>query len=113
MQALRSRAAYPSAVFATSDPVALGVLRWCEENSIHVPNELSIVGFDDIELAQMAGVSLSTVRFPVREIAAAAVGHLKDLIEGGGKMPSPARRQFEPELIARASTAQPGPRIAC
>ena len=113
MQGLHHRAADPSAIFATSDPVALGVLRWCEENSVHVPEELSIIGFDDIELAQMAGVSLSTVRFPVREIAAAAVGHLKGLIEGDGELPVPAQRQFEPELIARASTARPGPRIAC
>lgn len=113
MQGFRNRAMYPSAIFATSDPVALGVLRWCEEYSIHVPGELSIIGFDDIELAQMAGVSLSTVRFPVREIAAAAVGHLKALIEVDGELPAPARRQFEPELIARASTARPGPRIAC
>ena len=107
MSGLENETPFPSAVFATSDPVALGVLHWCQERSITVPGQLSVIGFDDIELSRIAGVRLSTVCFPVREIAAAAVEHLQGLIERSGDLPAPTRRQFEPVLVARASTARP------
>ena len=107
MSDLENETIFPSAVFATSDPVALGVLHWCQERSITVPGQLSVIGFDDIELSRIAGVRLSTVCFPVREIAAAAVEHLQGLIERSGDLLAPTRRQFEPMLVARASTARP------
>ena len=108
MNRLRGRVSALTAVFATSDPVALGVQRWCQENSVGIPTQLSVMGFDDTEFSRLADPSLSTVRFPVREIVEAAVGHLCELVEREGDLPVPTRRQLEPELVARASTAAPG-----
>ncbi|WP_090207158.1 LacI family DNA-binding transcriptional regulator [Yoonia litorea] len=72
----------PSAVFCGNDVLAVGALRQARDSGIHVPDDVSIIGFDDIELAQVAYPPLTTVHVPHREMgrlaAAALIGWLKD-----------------------------------
>lgn len=88
------------AVFAANDGMALGALRALREGGRDVPNEVMVVGFDDIPLARHLG--LTTVRVPLDEIGDQAVGRLIERLEGVAS--TPFRRRVVPELIARNST---------
>ena len=96
----------PTAIFAGSDLSALGVLRAAREAGLRVPEDLSVVGFDDIPLAAWITPALTTVRQPLTEMAAVAVSTLLEGAEGG----EPPRRRVElaTDLIVRESTAPPG-----
>jgi DNA-binding LacI/PurR family transcriptional regulator len=92
----------PTAVFAASDVQALGVLEAAEECGVAVPDELSVVGFDDIELARWAG--LTTVAQPLQESGACGAELLLAALEG-----APARgRRLPLELVRRTTSAPPG-----
>lgn len=96
----------PTAIFAGSDLSALGVLRAAREVGLRVPEDLSVVGFDDIPLAAWSTPALTTVRQPLTEMAAVAVRTLLEGAEGGE---SPKRRvELATDLIVRESTAPPG-----
>ncbi len=94
----------PTAVLATNDSLALGVLRFCDESGLKVPQDMAIAGFDNIEFAQMASVPITTVAYPVERVATNAVRHLVALIDAEGPLPPPTETLFEPELIVRQST---------
>lgn len=95
----------PSAVFAANDLMALGVLRGANERGIAVPRELSVVGFDDVELARYAFPALTTVSQSIRELAEATVEAL--LARMARPKRAPARRVLKPTLEVRESTAPP------
>jgi DNA-binding LacI/PurR family transcriptional regulator len=92
----------PSAVLAMSDGMAIGVLRAARERSLRVPADVSVVGFDDIELAQSTDPPLTTVHQPVRGKGEEAVRLLLAAIEGRGQ-PS-GHRRLATHLVIRAST---------
>ena len=93
------------AVFVASDVVALGAIGALREAGRRVPDQVSVVGFDDIPLAAYFDPPLTTVRLPAFELGQAAGRALLDRIAE----PSAARRTLLPtELIVRASTAPPG-----
>jgi len=98
------RAPRISAVLAATDTLAVGLLHAAHARGVQVPNELSIVGFDDISMAAVTVPSLTTVRMPVVEIVTRGV----DLCIGenpwSGVWPPP-REEFEPRLIVRGSSA--------
>ena len=95
----------PSAIFAGNDLSALGVLRAAREAGLRVPEDLSVVGFDDIPIAEWSTPSLTTVRQPLTEMAVMAV---RTLLEGAGSGASPMRRiELATDLIVRESTASP------
>lgn len=103
--AMLSQRQPPSAVFASNDDMALGVLAAAQRLGIQVPQDLSIVGFDDSPAASLVWPALTTVRQPVGEMAAAAV---QLLISGevglpGSAGPAPVR-VLPHELVVRAST---------
>ena len=77
---LLARDLRPTAIFASNDEMALGVLVMAMRSHIAVPEALSVVGFDDAPIARMAWPQLTTVRQPNMEMAAAAV----DLLVGAG-----------------------------
>jgi LacI family transcriptional regulator len=81
--ALRRR---PTAVFATSDVQAFGVLDAAARAGLAVPDDLSVIGFDDIELA--AAIGLTTVRQPLRESGRIGAQLLLDALDGGGGEPT-------------------------
>jgi DNA-binding LacI/PurR family transcriptional regulator len=89
------------AVFATSDPMATGVLRALRRTGRRVPGDVAVIGFDDAPLARVASPPLTTVRQPVEDMGARAVRELLGLIGGDGR--SPHQAVLATELIVRAS----------
>jgi LacI family transcriptional regulator len=94
----------PTAIFATSDILALGVLRWASMNRVKVPQELAIVGFDDIDSARYAATSLSTINNDVAELAKRSVARLMELIDANGALPPPTSDLLHGQLVVREST---------
>lgn len=94
----------PDAILACNDSLALGVQLWCQENGVSIPGDLALVGFDNIEYARLSAVPITTIAYPVAEIARTAVARLLDLIRDPGPMPPPRETAFDPALIVRAST---------
>jgi DNA-binding LacI/PurR family transcriptional regulator len=92
----------PSAIFATNDLMALGVISAAWELGIHVPHQLSVIGFDDISLAAHYIPPLTTVRMRESVIAEKALGLLFRLIEGEQVTSPPT---LQPTLAIRESTA--------
>ncbi len=91
----------PDAVFTASDTMAVGAIRMVKEAGLRVPQDVAFVGFDDLPVASLSDIKLTTVRQPIFRFGAQAVATLIDLIENGIK---PSRRIImETELIIRES----------
>ena len=100
----------PTAVFAGSDETAAGVVEAARMRGMRIPEDLSLVGFDDTQVARHASPPLTTVRQPLREIAAVALRTALRLA-AGEKLDS-YHVELATELIVRQSTARldpPGP----
>jgi LacI family transcriptional regulator len=111
MTEIMKRARRPTALFAANDRLAIGALRWCRENGITVPDDLAIVGYDDIEAAAFADVPLTTIRYAVEEVADHAVRRVLTLVDHSDGLPEPAVVLIEPNLVVRQSCGAPlGPR---
>lgn len=93
----------PTAIFASSDDMAAGVLAAAHRIGISVPGQLSVAGFDDTDLAQVVWPSLTTIHQPIRDLGYAAADLLLEFGE------TIERRQLPHELIVRGSTAPPRP----
>jgi LacI family transcriptional regulator, galactose operon repressor len=95
----------PTAIFAFNDAIAVGTLRAAQERGVRVPDDLSVIGFDDIAYATMVGPMLTTVRQPLGELGRTAVNLLLRLLE----RPSSEPRQIElsTRLVVRDTTAPP------
>jgi LacI family transcriptional regulator len=91
-----------TAIVALSDVMALGVLAELRERGIRVPGAVSVVGFDDIQVAADVSPSLTTVRLPMAELGAAAMRMA--MLEPASR---PRRKTTGHELILRASAASP------
>lgn len=98
----------PTAVFAANDVIAFGALDAARRVGVDVPTELSIVGFDDIDMAGWEGFNLTTVRQPLAEMGRAAAKLLIERIASEGTMPA-RRRVFPVGLIRRETLAVPPP----
>ena len=97
----------PGAVFAANDYMALGAIRAFEEVGLRVPDDISVMGYDDVEAAAFFSPSLTTVREPSEQAARAAVDTL--IAFAGGA--SAEHSSLRPELVMRASTTPAhGPR---
>ena len=105
MRTLLTDAAAPTAVFCANDLVALGALKACVQAKRRVPNDVSIVGCDDIESAQLVTPELTTVAIRPRELGARAAKLLLDVIEGRPHRARP--KPLDVELIVRGTTARP------
>jgi LacI family transcriptional regulator len=91
----------PDAVFVASDTMALGALRAIREAGLTVPDDIAIIGFDDMPHSATADPALTTVRQPIRQAGEIVVETLLDMLENGSE---PPRRIVLPtELIVRAS----------
>lgn len=95
----------PTAIFACNDTMAAAVVKTAREAGVSIPDQLSIAGFDDADLASIISPSLTTIRRPLREMAKAATEQLLAMIaEPGARLPpSPVALSFVP----RQSTARP------
>jgi DNA-binding LacI/PurR family transcriptional regulator len=99
---LLGRADRPTAIFAGSDMQAVGVLRAARELSLRVPDDVSIVGYDDVPLSEWIAPPLTTVRQPLREMAGTATRMLLDLARG--IEPVMTRVDLATELVVRESS---------
>lgn len=90
----------PTGVFATNDYMALGTYQAIVEEGIKVPEEIALIGFNDIEFTSMKGIELTTIGQKKYEMGALAVKTLVERVEGGKTGP-PKEIILEPELIIR------------
>ena len=108
MRALLERGAEFDAVFALNDELALGALRVMQEHGIRVPDDVAVIGFDDVDEGKYSLPSLSTVDPGRREIARLAVELLLDRVEKGREEPwRELRSGFR--IVERESTGAPQP----
>ena len=95
----------PTAIFAESDLQALGVYEAARELGIVIPDQLSVIGFDDLPLAAWVGPPLTTVRQPTTDMAEQAT-RLVLRLRGGGEQQQ-LRVDLATQLVVRGSTAAP------
>jgi alanine racemase len=93
----------PTAVLAMSDAMAIGVMRGLRGRGLAIPADVSIVGFDDIDLAQHVDPPLTTVHQPIRRKGEEAVRLLLTVIQGRDAA-APEHRRLETTLVVRGST---------
>jgi DNA-binding LacI/PurR family transcriptional regulator len=98
---LKSR---PTAVFARNDFTAMGALNAIKRAGLRIPEDIAVIGYDDIPLASHTSPTLSTVRQPTREQGKVAAEFLLRRIEGDREQPR-AERTFTCELVIRESTS--------
>ncbi len=94
----------PTAIFCANDEIAFGVLRAAKSLGISVPEELSVVGFDDVTVAELVTPGLTTIRQPISELATLATRAVVEIVNGsiaGNGQTLPNR------LVVRSSTAPP------
>ncbi len=94
----------PTAVICGNDVLAIGVIAECHARGLKVPEDVSVTGFDDMELAGMMNPALTTMRFPTAELGAYAANHLLMRLEG---KTVDLRCKLPTELVVRDSTAMP------
>jgi LacI family transcriptional regulator len=94
----------PTAVFCVNDLVALGVLQAMFSAGVRVPEEMSIVGYDDIEFASAAAVPLTSVRQPALRIGQTAAELLIEETSGAREGHTHRDVVFQPELVVRNSS---------
>ncbi|WP_055587815.1 LacI family DNA-binding transcriptional regulator [Peterkaempfera griseoplana] len=97
----------PTAVFATNDLQALGVCEAARQAGLRVPDDLSVVGFDDLLFTQWSVPALTTVRQPLSQMGAMAAETMLDL--AAGRRPAQDRVELPTTLVVRQSSAPPRP----
>jgi LacI family transcriptional regulator len=102
--AARPAADRPDAVFAANDMFALGLIQGLVGGGVRVPEDVAVVGYDDIVFAAAAGVPLSSVRQPSRAMGERAAAALIDQLQNPAEY-RPVAVTFEPSLVVRASSA--------
>ena len=109
MRALLAEGTRPTAVFCVNDLVALGALKACSEAHVRVPDDISIAGCDDIEMARLVTPELTTVTVPARELGARAARLLIHAIEGRKTKRANGGAPLLPvHLVARGTTGAVG-----
>jgi DNA-binding LacI/PurR family transcriptional regulator len=101
MSALLARSTPPTAVIAFNDRCATGVVDTLVHRGLRVPDDLSVVGYDDSRLAEAPHVQMTTVSQDATALAAAAVDQALELASGG----APSETVLTPRLVVRATTA--------
>ncbi|MFD4156826.1 LacI family DNA-binding transcriptional regulator [Streptomyces hydrogenans] len=110
MTALLDRGIVPDAVFAYNDLIALGALRTLTERGLRVPDDIAVVGFDDIEESRYGAITLTTVAPDKPAIARQAVDRLVERL-AGGPVSEPRRIRPGYRLVVRESTGAVPPAV--
>jgi LacI family transcriptional regulator, galactose operon repressor len=106
-QQLLDHADPPTAIFAFSDYIALGVYEAARMRGLSIPEQLSVVGFDDLPAAAWASPPLTTVRQPLEEMGRLAARTVLNLARH--RPPESPRMELNTRLVERGSTAPPSP----
>jgi DNA-binding LacI/PurR family transcriptional regulator len=96
----------PTALFAIADPLALGAISALKDAALRIPEEMAVVGFNDISAAALMHPALTTVHAPAHEMGAEAMRMLADLI--AGKEPARRRVVLPTALVVRQSCGAHG-----
>jgi LacI family transcriptional regulator len=95
-----------TAMICFSDFVAIGVYQAAHELNVRIPERLSVVGFDDIEISELLAPSLTTVRLPIATMGQRLAEILLEAIRLKNKQAEPVHELLEPTLIERQSVKQ-------
>ncbi|WP_373426280.1 substrate-binding domain-containing protein [Agromyces albus] len=90
-------------MFAVNDLLALGMMQALIDGGVRIPEDIALVGYDDIEFGESSLIPLTSVRGRHEEFGSTVVDVLFDVI--AGEPIDPIHRVFEPELVIRASSA--------
>jgi LacI family transcriptional regulator len=93
-----------TAIFAGNDVMAFGVMRAAIEGSIRIPHDISLIGFDDVELAAMSFPPLTTIHQPKYAVGRAAIEVVSEMLKTG--ISGPQHRVVDVNLVERASVAR-------
>jgi DNA-binding LacI/PurR family transcriptional regulator len=99
----QNRERLPTAITCYNDLVALGLMRALAELGVRVPDEVSVIGYDDIDILDYLPLPLTSVRVPKHEMGRMAAEMLIEHIESN-KKPPPRKIYLEAELVIRKST---------
>ncbi|HPG38956.1 MAG TPA: LacI family DNA-binding transcriptional regulator [bacterium] len=91
----------PTAIFCADDSMAIGVIERLRQEGLRVPNDIAVMGFDDIEIAEYIKPALTTIRQPIYELGKTASQSLLNLING--KQKPPLHKLLDVKLIKRES----------
>ena len=94
-----------TAIFAATDTNALGIMEAAEENGIRIPEDISLLGFDNIRDSSLPRINLSTIEQPMKMLASVAVDSLLDKVQS--ELAGYNHRILMPALIERASCCPP------
>ena len=109
LRAAWSQGLRPTAILAMSDAIAIGALAAASSLGLRVPDDLSVVGFDDIDIAALTNPPLTTVHQPIRSKGEAAMRLLLAILDGADTRVAETSL-LETRLVVRASTGpRPGP----
>jgi LacI family transcriptional regulator len=97
-----------TAVFCGSDVLAVGAMKACRERGIRIPDQLSIVGFDNLEVAEYLSPALTTIAIPAETMGKRAADFL---LAGESERQLHARVELETQLIVRGTTAPPASKL--
>jgi LacI family transcriptional regulator len=106
-EALLARRPRPTAIFASNDEMAAGVYKAAFRLKIAIPDELSVVGFDDSPVASRLSPALTTIRLPIRDMARLAASKLLPVNGAAGDAASSGVSRIVPHLVVRDSTRAP------
>jgi len=95
---------HPTAIFGTTDEMAVGVISGAKEMGFRVPEDLSVIGVNDLEIAEMCDPPLTTIRIHRKEMGRVAVRKLLEVMENPGRRPT--RTDVLCEFIERKSCAR-------
>ncbi|HQH88228.1 MAG: HTH-type transcriptional repressor CytR [Spirochaetes bacterium ADurb.Bin110] len=104
MQNLLKKGLRPDAVFCTSDPKAIIIMRAIRDMRLDIPADISVLGFDNIEMSAFVDPPLSTISQPLYEMGSLGAHKLIDLIGGDGDRREPSVDVLATDLIIRKST---------
>lgn len=96
----------PSALFCFNDYIAIGVYRAAQELKLQIPQDLSIIGFDNINLTKLLSPPLTTVSTHIDKVATDAAENMLKFLENDAYAPQTKNHIFEPELIKRDSVCK-------
>jgi DNA-binding LacI/PurR family transcriptional regulator len=97
--------ARPTAMFCANDMMAIGAMRAIREKGLAVPRDISLVGYDDVEMCRYIDVPLTTIRPPLIEVGKRSVELLMEVLKDPAR--TPQQIALHAELVVRASTAKP------
>jgi DNA-binding LacI/PurR family transcriptional regulator len=109
MKLLLNQAEPPTAVFATSDLITLGVLQAVAEDGRSIPDDVSLITFDDFDFAPFLKCPLTAVRQPKERMGELAVNLLVETMKA--ERPAPKRMVLKTDLVLRGSVAAPSHRV--